>query len=194
MNARVWAGICLGIAAMMSVAWTQAGSAPPNGVSGVIHFTDGRQVKFKHFGTTSRVGDVHVQGYIGTQRAEYTLDELGEIHFANPEGFYREGEARDELLIISKAGDQFTMRGTRVTSRGGGKQDFRGVIRYVYLDPVTRQLRDGQDSCLNSSHITMGKSTGPLKRNPKNGQFFPSIYNFDPFTGEKLQWTSEPCD
>jgi len=188
----LFAGIGLLAVLVTCLAWAQVEHTVPDGVSGVIHFTDGRQVPFKYFGTVNTIGDVHVQGYIGTQRSAYTLDELGEVHFANPEAIYREGVAADELLIVSKRGDRFTMRGTRVTSRGGGEQWSPGWIRYVYLDPVTNELRSGRDSCRNISHITLGSDVGPLKRNPKNGQYFPSIYSYDPFTGEKLEWTSEP--
>ena len=69
-----------------------------------------------------------------------------------------------------------------------------GWVRYVYLDSITKQRQQGEDRCRVISHITMGDHVGPFKQNPKNKQYFPAIYNFDPFTGEKLIWTSEAID
>ena len=164
---------------------------PTDGVSGVIHFRDGRQVPFEHFGEIDKVEEPVLYGYLGNQRVKYKLHELGEIHFVNASANYNNpGQEEDECLIVSRSGDRFTLRGVELQ----GSNRSTGTVYYVYLDPITTQRKAGSDGCGVISHITMGDDVGPLKRNPKNGQFFPAIYNFDPFTGQKLEWTSVPED
>jgi hypothetical protein len=38
--------------------------------------------------------------------------------------------------------------------------------------------------------IQIGAESGPMKRNPDTGEFFPPTFVYDPYTGTRLVWSS----
>jgi len=160
------------------------------GVSGIIHFRDGRQVPFFHFGSLNKVYDWRIDGELGQQDVNYSFTDISEIHFPNTSSSYNSDSAENDALVVSRSDERFTLN--RVYIYGLNWSDSRGRIWYVYQDPITKERRKGHDRCRDISHIVMRKDVGPLKCNPKTREYFPAIYNYDPFTGQELTWTSKP--
>ena len=68
-----------------------------------------------------------------------------------------------------------------------GRFNYRAV-HYVYRDPVTGKVTATSAKIEDVASIVIGKHVGNAKHNPKTGEYFPSMYNFDPYTGDKLVW------
>jgi hypothetical protein len=64
-----------------------------------------------------------------------------------------------------------------------------GSINYVYQDPLTKKLKESRARIENNiSHLVIGEKTGDIKMNAKTGEYFPALFLYDPYTGEKLEW------
>ena len=87
----------------------------------------------------------------------------------------------DAVVIVSKSGDRFTIADKYIN---------RTVAYYVYHDPITRKLKQSTAQWKDISHISIGDDAGDVKVNPTTGEYFPAMYVFDPFTGEKLKWAT----
>ena len=42
----------------------------------------------------------------------------------------------------------------------------------------------------NLTRISLGEDSGDSKWNPTTGEYFPALYVFDPFTGDRLEWAN----
>ena len=60
----------------------------------------------------------------------------------------------------------------------------------MYNDPIANKLLEAKAyPGKEVSSVTIGKDVGKSKWNPKTKQYFPILYIYDPFTGDKLEWT-----
>jgi len=153
--------------------------------SGSIYFRDGTSVSFNYLGNLKYVVKTAVRGKVGAQNVEFPFEELKEIHFANKNARY-DGSPGSDLTIINEEEERFTL--TNCVVWGGFS--ISGYIAYVYNDPATKTLKVTYASiCNNISLIVIGE-VGDMKFNPKTGEYFPAMYIYDPFTGEKLIWAT----
>lgn len=65
-----------------------------------------------------------------------------------------------------------------------GVENFK-VVSFDSFTKTTSVLGVGTSKVV---RVVFGKDFGNAKENPRTGQIFPSSYQFDPFTGEKLRW------
>ena len=151
------------------------------GFKGTIFFRNGDSVEFDHVGNLKEVGEAGINGKLGSQQVQYLLKDLKQIVFSDPDKSYYSRDGT--LIIINKQGERFTI----LESSFYAFQ--RGSIQYVYQDPVTKGLKETEAQVRNNiSHIAIGEKAGEIKRNPKTGEYFPAMYLYDPFTGDKLEW------
>ncbi len=178
------------IAALIITALTLAGATTkaPEGVSGSIYFRDGRIVEFSSLGEVDDMWGYALVGKMGLQNVAYKLSDFSQIQLPNEKDeFYSNGGS--EAIVFSRTGERFTINDAYFKRNPG---DSTLYLSYVYLDPITRARRQGTDAFQDISHIELGEHTGRWKHNPRNNAYFPSNYNFDPFTGDKLEWIDEP--
>lgn len=150
------------------------------GFKGTIFFRNGDSVEFDHVGDLNRVQEAKIYGKLGSQVVNYLLNDLKQIVFSNPEEYY---QRNGTVIIINKQGERFTISESSFYAPNGGG------INYVYQDPVTKGLKETEAQVWkNISHIAIGEKSGDIKRNSKTGEYFPAMYLYDPFTGEKLEW------
>ncbi|MCD6327931.1 hypothetical protein J7M28_10320 [bacterium] len=179
--------ILLSVALMLALG--QLNYAEEKGFGGTLHFRDGQSVHFDRLGTTSKVKDYELQGHLGKQNVKYALSELGQVIFSDKEAmryvknlnikgfrYYNLGT----VIVVNKKNERFTL--VKCYIRGDSK------LAYVYNDPVTKGLRESAVSFSEIGHIAIGEHSGTAKLNAGTGEYFPAIYIFDPFTGERLIW------
>lgn len=174
---------------MMCVMLAAVGVVCAEQTGGTIFFRDGRAVPFEMTGTSSKTYEYTLRGYMGSQKVSYVLSDFKELIFSDPTGDY--SNAGGPVILVSKSGDRFNLSRCDLVYRYSGSNPCSdGTFHYRYLDPVTKALKTGESRWHAISHIEMGDSSGTLRRNPVTGEFFPSVYNFDPFTGQKLEWAN----
>jgi len=171
--------------ASFAVICTQ-GAAAVRGVSGTLHFKTGRTLEFDYLGTTGNVVEYVLEGSLQGQDVSYSFVELGQIIFHTTEASSDKPETGTparlgEVIIVSKEGKRFTLQDCRLRSAQN--------LAYVYADPVTGKPRGGSCEFSELSDVAFGKHSGTMKVNPMTGEFFPSVYIYDPFTGRKLLWS-----
>lgn len=174
--------ICLLMLGMSSI---EARTA--DGVEGAVYFRDGRVVQFTSIGEIDKLWTYGLRAKLGLQSVSYRFTEIASIQLTNPEELYIGGES-SEVLLTSLNGDRFTLSFVELV--GNSKQVSR--FAYVYNDPVTKKRRQGSDAWHDISHIEFGEHRGRWRRNPENNAYFPSTFNYDPYTGQKLVWEDEP--
>ena len=180
----------IAFAALIITALTLAGATTkaPEGVGGSIYFRDGRIVEFSSLGEVDDVWGYALVGKMGLQNVAYKLSDFSQIQLPNEKDeFYNSGGS--EAIVFSRTGERFTINDAYFKRNPG---DSTRYLSYVYLDPITRARRQGTDAFRDISHIEFSDHAGRWKHNPKNNAYFPSNYNFDPFTGDKLEWIDEP--
>jgi hypothetical protein len=176
-------GLLMAVVFVISLAAPSSNALAAEGFRGVIAFRDGRTVEFEYLGVLNHPQEARLYGNLGKQPIKLEFHEFSEVHFSNPDGTYT-GHMGGEAVLVSKDGRRFTLQDVLVAVGDG-----RGAIRYVYQDEITRGVKQGGVQIYRTvSHILIGKSSGDLKKNIATGEFFPSIYNYDPFTGAKLEW------
>ena len=91
---------------------------------------------------------------------------------------------RGGVVVVSSSGKRFVLTSCTVGDYG--------ELKYCYLDPVTDGRRFTKTTIQkNIVSIKIGEHVGRMKKNPTTGEFFPAIYSFDPFTGQKLEWANQ---
>jgi hypothetical protein len=143
------------------------------GFSGTIHFTNGKSVFFDHLGTTSEVITYNVSGLFGQQKVSYSFAELGLILFSDKEP--------STVIVVNKQGERFTLTDC----------EMKDGFLYVYNDTVTRKLDWTRAERKDISHIVIGQRSGKIKMNATTQEYFPAMFVFDPFTGERLVWAEQ---
>ena len=153
------------------------------GFSGTIFFRSGDRDSFYYLGQINKLSTRNViYGRLGSQAITIELSEISEMIFSNPESSYRNKDST--IIIFNKERERFTIE--HATTILSGRS---GDICYVYGDPITKKQKNScADIKNNISRIVLGETSGDLKINPSTGDFFPPYYNYDPFTGEKLEW------
>jgi len=168
-----------------------AGLVQAEGFSGAIHFRNGQSVAFNHLGTDEEVEEYHIYGNLGAQNVRYPLSELKEIIFSEASKKYgstTHEKSYGDAIVINSDGERFNLTEVFIKTRRRPS----GRVYYVYNDPVTKALTATHADVENNiSHISVGEYSGELKLNPETGEYFPALYNYDPFTGEKLIWAEE---
>ena len=155
-----------------------------SGFSGTIYFRDGNSVDFNYLGRQNIIAKTLVRGQIGTRYVEFPFEELKEIYFSNKNARY-DGSPGSDLMVINQEGERLTLTNCIVW----GGFNISGHIAYVYNEPGTEALKLTIVSInQNISRIIIGDDTGDMKLNPKTGEYFPAIFIYDPFTGDKLIW------
>jgi hypothetical protein len=188
--------IRLAAAALLCLTAALLGAAAdpgPVGVSATLRFRDGQVVRAIHFGGERGIEECGVDGYRGEQRVFYPLAELREVQFARAGAGYT-GAPADEVVVVGKDGARGTLARARfrqLEPPPSAAEPRVGSVRYVSIDPVTKTRKTATAECGALAAITMGDDTGRRRRNAKTGQFFPTAYAFDPYTGEALEWTDE---
>jgi hypothetical protein len=150
---------------------------------GTIAFKDGGTVEFVRMGDGSPA-EYTLFGKLGEQRVEYKFNDLGQIIFSGGKFDNANGEA----VVVSKAGKRFSISNCTVSGKSPRWKYANSSLLYRYLDPITNQEQDGKEPPEKIASITIGAAQGDVKKSPTTGEYFPSMYNFDPFTGEKLEW------
>ncbi len=150
---------------------------------GTITFKDGGTVDFTRLGNEKPLV-YKLNGKLGEQEVRYDFSDLGEIVFAN--GSFTSGDG--EAVVISKAGKRFSLTDCRCDGYLESGTFFSSTLFYTYLDPITNKEQTAYKAFSEVASITIGKAQGNVKKNPTTSEWFPSNYNFDPFTGEKLVW------
>jgi len=143
------------------------------GFSGTLHFRNGDSVFFDHLGTTSEVATYSLSGLFGQERVSYSFAELGLVLFSDKEP--------STVIVVNKQGERFTLTDCEI----------RDGFVYVYNDPVTQKLDWTRAERKDISHIIIGKRSGKVKMNVTTGEVFPTMFVFDPFTGERLVWAEQ---
>ena len=151
---------------------------------GTIAFKDGGTVAFVRLGNDTP-HNCKLYGKLGEQRVEYRFEDLGQIIFSG--GSFSSGKG--EAVVVSKNGKRFLLTECTVTWHSVKGAANSGELIYRYLDPITSQEQNGKEPCEKIASIAIGSATGDVKKSPTTEEYFPSMYNFDPFTGEKLDWT-----
>jgi hypothetical protein len=157
---------------------------------GTIYFRDGRAVPFESTGTQTAPSEYKISGHLGAQRVEYSFSDFKEMVLAEVKAGY--SDEADSVILVSKSGERFTLTQVKFFQR---LEKDRKIIsgssfKYTYLDPITQEVKSAFTQWDAVGHIEMGSSAGTLRRNPVTNEFFPARYNFDPFTGQKLEWAN----
>lgn len=162
-----------------------AHAEPTRGFSGSIQFDGGRVVPFEFLGSSKEVANYKIFGKIGNQTVSYDFADLAEIIFTDYKGHQYSEKYKGPVIVVSKSGKRFTL-----DDAWCWKEHY---IRYVYLDPITEKRMDAYSPILKAiQSITIGETAGSMKVNPATGEYFPALYSFDPFTGQKLEWADRP--
>lgn len=160
------------------------GKADVEGVSGQIVLSDGQKIKFVRLGYVkeTKPQEYYVSGNIGGQSVSYPLSKLRSVLFPN-----HESGSMDEVIVVGKTGESFTLTGTSIGVIGDRTYD---GFSYVYHDKVTGELMESYAGVRSTKlvQIVIEGDAGTLRRNPRTKDFYPATYNFDPFTGEELVW------
>ncbi|HUT03798.1 MAG TPA: hypothetical protein VM163_07910 [bacterium] len=152
------------------LALASCGFGGEKGFSGTLYLRNGDSVFFDHLGTTSEVAAYHVSGRLGQQRVAYNFADLGLILLSDKEP--------STVIIVNKQGERFTLTDC----------ELKDGFLYVYNDPVTHKLDWTRAERKDISHIVVGERSGKIKMNVTTREFFPAMFVFDPFTGERLVW------
>lgn len=121
--------------------------------------------------------------FLGKQHVEYKLSEIASIIMpqSDTEGYKGSGQA----IVLAKNGKRFTLEKAHV----GLFQASPGQLSYFYEDPVTGRVKHASLVIHKTlAEIRSGTTTGRLRYNPITKEFFPTTYNYDPYTGVKLEW------
>ncbi len=164
---------------LMVVAGLMAAGGYAEMFGGTIAFKDGGTVEFVRLGGKYPLV-YDVSGKLGAQSVRYRFEDLGQIIFSGG----------DDMIVVSKQGKRFALTDCKFHwgSPDRSSNVDGSIVQYRYLDPVTNLEQDGDEYYGKLAFITIGSKQGTVKKSPTTGEFFPSIYNFDPFTGEKLEW------
>ncbi len=146
------------------------GFGAEKGFSGTLYLRNGDSLFFDHLGTTSEVVNYQVGGLLGLQRVSYKFADLGLILFSDKEP--------STVIIVNKQGERFTLTDC----------ELKDGFLYVYNDPVTHKLDWTRAERKDISHIVIGRRVGKIKMNVATHEFFPAMFVFDPYTGERLVW------
>ncbi len=163
-------------------------SAERKGFSGVLYFRDGSAVEFNHIGGLENIDPCEIWGKLKSQDVILNCYEIKEIHFADTNKRY-DTDDRGDLIIVNRQGQKFTLQEGYFWADGSWHKG--GKFHFTYNDPITNSVKKSPAKIHNKiSHIIIEEHIGTLKCNPSNKQYFPAVYNYDPFTGEKLQWAT----
>ena len=194
---------------------TAADESNRHAFAGTINFRNGEVVKFNHLGTQDSVFQYGVMGQLGMKKVRYDFTELNEVIFADKACAYRSGGhrfwnvgERGTLEIVSRDGTRFTLTdaaviGVTPRSRSGIHSLSTGEIYYTYNDPVTRSVRDSKAKIGDRikaktgdgiASVSIDRVVGTMKLNSETGAYFPSTYNYDPYTGQPLTWAEDRQD
>ena len=157
-----------------------------DGFSGTIYFRNGDAVYFDHIGTDEKVLITTIDCKLGSQKVKYRFDEIREIYFTDKNTNYNALQ-RGSLIVVNKQGDRYTLEDCIAGSLYGGAY---GNVTYAYNDPVTASYKYSTAQVRDINHLVIGESIGRIKYNHKTKEYFPSMYVFDPFTGQKLKWST----
>lgn len=176
---------CLIICAVMAVSLS---AFAVEGYRATVCLANGNTIQTEFFGTKDKIEDYVVRGYLDGQRVEYKLSELSEVILSEYEtkyydnGGYNQSAKKGDLIVVAASGKRFALTNCDLNN---------GEVEYCYLDPVTESRRFSiTHICKGIVSIKIGESVGQMKKNPQTGEFFPAIYSFDPFTGQKLEWAN----
>lgn len=150
------------------------------GFSGRIFFRSGNSVAYVHLGKLDKVVTYRLWGKLGGQEVRFKLSEVKKLVFDH--------KGDDTVMVVGKGGDRFTISPHEI--RSDPNITGTGGVGYVYHDPITRKLQYASAEYKHISHISIGDDAGDVKVNPTTGEYFPAMYVFDPFTGEKLKWST----
>ena len=168
--------------------------AAQTGVSGTVHYRDGRSVDFERIGLLKddEPRETIIAGKIGDQTVRYKLHDFSEIIFTGNHRYSK--NHRGPMIVTNPEGERYTLEDAYVEvwfSSLRSRNDHSGRFLFAYNDPITKKLTQGSDTFGDDiSSITLGEHRGELKQNPSTEEFFPAAFNFDPFTGERLVWQS----
>lgn len=162
-----------------------------DGFSGTLYFQQGKSVKFEHLGLKNALNIYSIRGVMGGQKVTINLSEIKEVIFADQSCYY-DGKEKGEVVVVNRQGERFTIQDAYLQEKRENYSDRSGIIHYVYNDPVTKMRKQtygipGEDI----SGVKIGEHVGDIKLNPKTGDYFPSMYVYDPFTGHKLIWSKQ---
>ena len=155
------------------------------GFDGTICLRTGKCIDFKHFGKIDDVRGQVIEGYLDGQKVTIDVSDLSEVIFS------RTYPQSRQIIVVNKEGERFTMERAWNCSVQRGKKVGCGGASYVYQDRITGKLSSSFAVSKDILSFSIGHS-GAVKRNTRTGEFFPSIYNYDPFTGEELEWADKP--
>jgi len=159
------------------------------GFSGTIYFRNGESVFFDHIGDTVRIYKTEIDGKFGAKTVKYRFEDFKEVIFADKNcsynGVYSNNPTSEgTIIVINRQGERFTLTNCEVEVGGLSR------VTYTYNDPITKSLRVSSAEIQEISHVIIGEDMGDMKYNPKTKEYFPAMYIFDPFTGEKLVWVN----
>ncbi len=163
------------------------------GFSGTLLFHQGEAVAFDHLGNRDKLYTYTLYGIMGAQRVSFPLSDLSEVIFGERDKDYGNSE-RGEIIVVNAQGKRFTIREASISTKRAGQAGTPVcTLYYVYQDPVTEKLKEtyaipGKDVAA----IKIGDHAGNIKKNPKTGEYFPSMFLFDPYTGHRLIWEKQP--
>jgi hypothetical protein len=157
---------------------------------GTIVFRNGDKVEFTHLGATNNARQYYLVGKLGAKAVKFDLGELKEVALAENNRHY--GPLAGDggtVIILNKDEERFTL-----TEAGFLAEGFVGVppLEYTYFDVVTKKQRTSRAVLRdNVMSISIGRNVGNIKLNSKTGEYFPPLFVFDPFTGDRLVWAEE---
>ncbi len=184
--------LAIGVVLTVGLLLARTALAGEPGFGGTLVYGDGQTVTFERL-TLGESGDpakYMIKGRVGQQRVKYAFSELKNIEFADYRTESYHEDRRGDLVVTGKTGKQITVTDAFVYCRSPGRD---GSIYYRYNDPVTGKVKhQGQPIYQSIARIMIGEHQGRLKKNPTTGEYYPASYNFDPFSGRKLIWSTRP--
>lgn len=161
-----------------------------DGYRATLCLENGNTVNVEYFGAEKGVDTYKLRGLLNGQQVCYDLSEISEVIFSEyktksymTEPSYVPGDA----IIVSKKGKRFSLTDASI----GCHNLSLSRIYYCYLDPVTEAKMFSYSLIFKKIvSINIGDNVGSMKKNSATGEFFPAIYSFDPFTGQKLIWAN----
>ncbi len=157
--------------------------------SGTISFRSGEVINYEYLGSVNNIKTFGVRGNLGSQFVTYNLSELSEVIFINPNADYRRNFS--DIIIVNKNGKRYTLTDAYFYILHKDGPTAHSQIVYVFRDPVTNNLKTAPANIRNNVYsITIGNNIGKMRFNPKSGEYFPSTFIYDPYTGDKLVWAS----
>jgi hypothetical protein len=153
---------------------------------GSIEMSEGNIISFEYTGLLDEPYECYIEGEMGSSEVRYSFSEIDGFAVVQMDD---NGDLRDAMILNN--GESFPIRVSTIGDGDRASICWESKIKYVFSDPVTGELNEGEVDLDNVKTVRIGESTGRMKKNPNTGEYFPAEFVYDPYTGDELVWSDD---